>query len=196
VSSLERIDDFDTMKQAAALLEKENARLHKRLQAVLGENAALRGEEGAKQYELEVVRLQEQLAAMQRKLYGASSERRPKGEDAKKGKDKPTPPDGRREQKSLPIEEVVHELDEADQTCCACGNALCEWEGQSEDSEEIDVIVRSFVLKKHRRKKYRCKCGAAPQTAPGPLRMPGGGLYSIDFVIEVVLGKYWMHLPL
>jgi transposase len=184
------------MKQAAALLEKENARLHKRLQAILGENAALRGEDGAKQYELEVIRLQEQLAAMQRKLYGASSERRPKDKDKKKDKSKATPPDGRREQKSLPIEEVVHELDEADRVCCECGKGQCEWEGKSEDSDEIDVVVRSFVLKKHIRKKYRCECGAAPQTAPGPLRLPGGGLYSIDFVIEVVLGKYWMHLPL
>lgn len=196
MSSIERIDDFETMKQAARLLEKENARLHKRLQAVLNDNATLRGEDGAKQYELEVVRLQEQLAAMQRKLYGASSERRPRGAGNDDKKDKPKPPEGRREQKSLPIEEVVHELDEADRVCCECGNALCEWEGQSEDSEEIDLVVRSFVLKKHRRKKYRCTCGAAPQTAPGPLRLPGGGLYSIDFVIEVVLGKYWMHLPL
>jgi transposase len=75
VCSIDRIDDFDTTKQAAALLEKENAPLHKRLQAVLRENPALRGEDGAKQYELEVIRLQEQLAAMQPKLYGASSER-------------------------------------------------------------------------------------------------------------------------
>lgn len=196
MSSLDRIDDFDTMKQAAALLEKENERLHKRLGSMAKELAAARGEDGKKQYELEVVRLQEQLAAMQRKLYGASSERRPKDKGKKKDKSKATPPEGRREQKSLPIEEVVHELDEADRVCCECGNALCEWEGKSEDSEEIDLVVRSFVLKKHIRKKYRCECGAAPQTAPGPLRLPGGGLYSIDFVIEVVLGKYWLHLPL
>jgi len=195
VSSLARIDDFDTMKQAAALLEKENARLHKRLQAVLGENAALRGEDGAKQYELELVRLQEQLAAMQRRMYGASTERRPKDKE-KKNKPKAKPPEGRREQRSLPIEEVVHELDEADRECFECGGVQREWEGQSEDSEEIGIVVRSFMLKKHRRKKYRCECGAAPQTAPGPLRMPGGGLYSLDFVIEVVLGKYWLHLPL
>lgn len=193
---LEQIDDLDTMKQVATLLEKENTRLHKRLQAVLSENASLRGQDGQKQYELELVRLQEQLAAMQQKLYGASSERRPKDKDKKKGKDKPTPPTGRRQQKSLPFEEVKHELDEADRVCAECGNALCEWNGQTEDSEEIDVVVRNFVLKKHRRQKYRCTCGAAPVTAPGPLRLPGGGLYSIDFVIEVVLGKYWMHLPL
>jgi hypothetical protein len=39
---------------------------------------------------------------------------------------------------------VVHELDEADRVCCECGNPLCEWQGQDEDSEEIDLVVRSF----------------------------------------------------
>lgn len=193
---IDQIDDLDTAKQVATLLEKENARLHKRLQTVLAEMAELRGEEGHKQYELELLRLQEQLGAMRRKQYSASTERRTKGKGEQKAKDKATPPGGRREQKSLPIEEVTHKLDEADRVCVECGNALCEWAGQSEDSEEIDIVVRSFVLKRHVRQKYRCKCGAAPVTAPGPLRLPGGGLYSIDFAIEVVLGKYWMHLPL
>lgn len=197
MQSIERIDDFDTMKQVASLLEHENARLHKRLHALVTELATARGEQGHKQYELEVVRLQEQMAALQRKLFAASSERRAKGDkDQDKQKNKPTPPTGRREQKSLPIEEVTHELDEADRICTCCGEVLCEWDGQSEDSEEIDVVVRQFVLKKHRRKKYRCKCGAAPVTAELPLRMPGGGLYSLDFAIHVALGKYDLHLPL
>ena len=193
---IEQIEDFDTIKQAALLLEKENARLHKRLQALLSENAALRGEEGQKQYELELVRLQEQLNAMQRKMFGTSTERRPKGENKKKDKEKATPPSGRREQKSLPFEEVIHRLDDADCVCAECGKELRAWEGQTEDSEEIDVILRSFVIKKHCKQKYRCECGAAPVTAPGPLRLPGGGLYSINFAIEVAISKYWLHVPL
>ena len=44
------------------MLEKENARLHARLQALTLENAALRGQEGQAQYEIEIVRLQEQMA--------------------------------------------------------------------------------------------------------------------------------------
>lgn|GEM_PF-7011080 len=61
---------------------------------------------------------------------------------------------------------------------------------------EIDVVQRSFVLKKHVRRKYRCECGAAPVTSEGPLRMPGGGLYSLDFAIDVAFNKYSLHLPL
>ena len=130
------------------------------------------------------------------KLYGASTERRPKGKNKKQDKDKATPPSGRREQKSLPIEEVLHRLDDADCVCADCGKELCVWDGQTEDSEEIDIVARSFVLKKHRKQKYRCQCGAAPVTALCPLRLPGGGLYSIDFAIEVALSKYWLHVPL
>ena len=193
---IEQLDDLETAKQVAKLLEKENARLHKRLEALLAEIAELRGEDGKKSYQLELIRLQEQLAATQQKLFGASTERRPKGKKGKKAKPKAQPPKARREQKSLPIQEVWHKLDEADRPCVDCGKPMCEWKGQSEDTEEIDLVTRAFVLKKHRRQKYRCSCGTAPVTAPGPLRMPGGGLYSLDFAIEVVLGKYWMHLPL
>ena len=194
--SLEHIGDFDTMKQVATLLEKENARLHRRLQTLAEQLAAERGQQGNKQYELEVVRLQEQMAALQRKLFAASSERRPKDKPAGDDKAKADPPTGRREQKQLCIEEVIHELDEADRACVCCGKPLSQWQGQSQDSEEIDIVARQFVLKKHVRKKYRCNCGAAPVTADGPLRLPGGGLYSLDFVIQVVLDKYWLHLPL
>ena len=55
---IEQIADLDTAKQVAQLLEKENARLHERLSAMAKEMAALRGQDGHKQYELEIVRLQ------------------------------------------------------------------------------------------------------------------------------------------
>lgn len=192
---IENIADLDTARQVAQLLEKENTRLHKRLQAMALENAALRGQEGQAQYELEIVKLQEQVAALKHKVFAASSEKQKS--DAAQAKGKTTAaPDGAREQKALALEEVVHELDAADLACAQCGNALCEWPGQTEDCREIDLVQRSFVIKKHVRKKYRCKCGAAPVTADGPVRMPGGGLYSLDFAIEVAFGKYGLHLPL
>lgn len=196
---IEQITDLDTARQVAQLLDKENARLHTRLHALMLEIAALRGQEGQAQYELEVVRLQEQMAALNKKLFGVSSEKQNKAssEQAEPAeREKSTPPEARREQKTLPLQEVVHKLDDADLACAHCGKTLCEWTDQSEDNEEIDVVQRSFVLKKHKRQKYRCDCGAAPVTAEGPLRMPGGGLYSLDFAIEVAFGKYGLHLPL
>jgi transposase len=196
VPRIAQIDDLDTALEVAKLLEKENARLHARLEALVRENAALRGESGTRQFEIEIVRLQEQMAALQRKLFAASTEKQSKAKDPAAERSKPAPPDGRREQRNLPIEPVEHLLDDADKACVMCGNALCEWAGQEEETEEIDVVERRFVLKRHIRKKYRCQCGAAPLTADGPVRMPGGGLYSLDFAIHVAFGKYSLHLPL
>jgi transposase len=196
VPRIDDIDDLETAKRVAQLLEKENARLHDRLHALTLELAAARGQEGAAQYELQIVRLQEQLNSLNRRLFAASTEKQARANDAPEPREKAKPPAAAREQKQLPIVVVPHALDEADCTCVLCGKALLEWEGQEEECPEIDVVQRSFVLKKHVRKKYRCECGAAPVTADGPLRMPGGGLYSLDFAIEVAFGKYGLHIPL
>jgi hypothetical protein len=43
---------------------------------------------------------------------------------------------------------VEHTLDAADRACTLCGKELCEWKEQDEECAEIDVVQRSFVLKK------------------------------------------------
>jgi len=196
VLRIEKIADLDTAKRVAQLLEKENARLHQRLHALTLELAAERGELGSKQYEVEIIRLQEQLAALNKRLFSASTEKQTKPNAAPEPRPKTAPPEGAREQKELPRVEVPHELDGADRACTLCGKPLKEWVGQAEECREIDIVQRSFVHKTHVRKKYRCECGAAPVTAEGPLRMPGGGLYSLDFAIDVAFHKYGLHLPL
>ena len=32
------------------------------------------------------------------------------------------------------------------------------WTGQQEEVEKVDIVRRAFVLKKHVRTKYRCRC--------------------------------------
>lgn len=66
----------------------------------------------------------------------------------------------------------------------------------AEETEEIDVVAREFVLNKHVRKKYRCRCGACVETAPMPRRLVPGGRYSLAFAIAVAISKYADHLPL
>jgi transposase len=73
---------------------------------------------------------------------------------------------------------------------------MAEWPGQTEDSEEISVIERRFVVTTHKRQKYRCRCNAAILTAPGPLKLIEGGRYSLAFAVEVAVQKYAEHLPL
>ena len=61
-------------------------------------------------------------------------------------------------------------------------------EGNTDDSDEVDVIERRFVIVRHRRQKYRCACGHC-ETAIGPRRWLSGGRYSAAFAIAVVVGK-------
>ena len=71
--------------------------------------------------------------------------------------------------------EVVHELDEPDQACRSCGGVLSSrWTGRFEEADEIDVVERSFRIVRHKRQKYRCRCGAGIETALGPRQARGG----------------------
>src|SRR5438552_599201 len=64
------------------------------------------------------------------------------------------------------------------------------------ESEEIDVVERSFRLVRHKRQKYTCRCGECIDTALGPPRLIPGGRYSVDFAVAVAVAKYGDHMPL
>jgi len=186
--------DIERLRQAALLLERENARLFGRLETLAAELREARGEE-AQSLQLEIAHLKEQLASRTKALFGDSSERRPCAEQRTKNKEANLG-HGPREQKALPIVEVVHELDEPDQACPSCGGDLEPMAGQFEEAEEIDVVERSFRIVRHKRQKYRCRCGAGIETALGPDKLVAGGRYSIDFAVDVAIAKFADHLPL
>jgi transposase len=188
--------DPEILRRAALLLENENRALSARLAEALEELSALKGTtDGAQQ----VIRgLEEQIAKLVKKIFGTSSERsahETSTHDEAKEK-KPRRGHGPRAQPDLPIIDVVHDLDEADKMCPSCGGELEEMAGQFEDGPEIDVIPTRFVIKNHKKKKYRCACGGCVETAPGPEKLVPGGRYSVGFAIHVAVSKYCDHLPL
>jgi transposase len=103
---------------------------------------------------------------------------------------------GPRPQPGLETRERAWDLDEADRICRACGGALEPFPQADELAEEIDVEARHFVKRVHRRRAYRCRCGACIETAPGPDKLTAGGRYSVDFAITVATAKYLEHQPL
>ena len=163
--------DPAVLRQAVALLEAENRRLLTRVMELTKALLAAQGKDRiALQVELEG--LQAQLEKKNRMLFGDSSERR-EGDDG----DKPKPKEraakkghGHREQPQLRIVEEPHVLAEADLVCVMCKGTLEEMNGQAETTEEVDVIAREFVIRKHVRQKYRCRCGECIETAPMPLK--------------------------
>jgi transposase len=198
---VQEIRDPEMLRQAAVLLERENAKLHAKLRALVEELARLRGD-ALLTAQHELAFLKELLAQREHALFGPSSEQRPRPEAPA-----PTPPPAPRRghgptaQPRLPIVEQVHELDAADRTCPQCGGTLQEMKGQTEDSEEISIVERQFVVVKHQRQKYRCACNGCVDTAPAPPRLAArpdvrGHRYAPAFAVEVAIDKYLDHLPL
>lgn len=190
--------DIKLLRQTALVLEHENERLHQRIGELVAALAKAQGQDASTQLQLELLQLNEQLAAQRKALFGRSSERRspPQTGDAEKTPKPPRTGHGPRAQAALPLVETVHTLDAPDQICTACGGALSEMAGQFEESEEIDVVERSFRIVRHKRQKYRCACGGCIDTALGPPKLIPGGRYSIDFAVAVAVAKFVDHLPL
>lgn len=187
----------DVLRQAAVLLEQENRKLAAKVVRLTQENLTLSGK-GQQELALKLEELEQQLAAVRQRLFGEKSEKRPRREEAAgaAGEGESRRGHGPRAQPELPIIEKLHTLEPADETCPACGGTLEPWEGQAEESEEIDVVERQFVLVKHRRQKYRCGCQGHVETAEGPLKLQEGSRYSVGFAVEVASAKYLDHLPL
>ncbi len=191
---LVRENDIDILRQKAMLLQRENDLLHKRLQELAEALDKTRGQDAAT-LQQELALLEEKLAAQRQELFGKSSEKRPQ-ESAAKPARQPQPGHGPRQQPELPVVEQIHELDEADKVCPACGGDLRPMAGQFEQADEVDVVQRTFRIVRHKRQKYRCGCGGCVDTALGPPKLVPGGRYSVAFAAHVATAKYADHLPL
>ena len=192
--TLDQIDDIELLRKAALLLQEDNKKLVRLIAKMKEELHALRGGD-PEQLKLAIADLEQQLAKRNQMLFGDKSEKRPGAKELKAEK-APKTGHGPRQQLLLPEIEQVHLLDQADQVCSSCGGGLELWDGQHETSEEVDVVELKYVLKKHLRQKYRCRCGACIETAPGPQKLFAGARYSIDFALSVAIAKYADHLPL
>ena len=191
---LEREKDPNVLRQVAQLQEAELKRLRARLQQALGELARLKNQSPSA-LQQELIALQELIAQREHALFGRSSEKR-SATPAAAAAAAPQRGHGPREQPELPVVPREHLLDTADQMCPSCGGVLSPWIGKTEDSEEIDVIERQYVVVKHVRQKYRCRCGSCVETALGPVKLRPGNRYSVNFAASVAVAKYLDHLPL
>ena len=115
----------EVLREVARLQQQEIEKLHHRLGELAAALAKATGEDATQALQLELLRLREQLAAREHKLFGRSSEqRRAPGTNASPP-DGATPPaparrgHGPRSQPPLPLVELVHTLDEPDRACPA-----------------------------------------------------------------------------
>ena len=188
----ERESDIEILRSKASLVQRENDVLHRKLVELKERLQTLEGS-AASSLQQELDLLAEQLRAQRHREFAQSSERR--GQVKPDKERAPQTGHGPTEQPNLPIEELEHPIEKLDD-CPLCGETVELWTGQTEDSEEVTVIERKFVVHKHKRHKARCKCGGHVQTAPGPNRLISGGRYSMAFALAVALDKYLKHMPL
>lgn len=153
---LEREKDPEVLRQAVALLEAENRRLVARVMELTRDLLAAQGRDRVA-LQIEIESLQAELEKKNRMLFGQSSERRAPGADKDTKDARPKTGHGPREQPQLRLVVDAHAIDVSDRTCSVCNGTLEEMGDQAEESEEIDVIAREFVRRKHVRKKYRCQ---------------------------------------
>lgn len=198
-------NDLETVRAAALLLESENQRLVQKNITLTRQLLELQGK-SPEQLELKLAELEGQLAKRNQMLFGEKSEKRGKAPNSTSEEAKQCG-HGRKEQPELETVVVEIGLPFAIQTesgvqpvepvvCEHCHKAVAEWPGQFEESEEIDVVARQFVLKKIQRKKACCECHRTIITAPCPPKLFEGARYSIDFALCVVVSKYLDHQPL
>jgi len=192
--TIDEVDDIEVLRRAAKVLEAENLVMSKmivKLKRELFEMKHGRPE----QLMLQIAELEDQLARRNKLLFGDKSEKRPASKAADESPKKQTG-HGRREQPELEEVQQVHVVNVESDSCDLCGGSLSASEGFFDQSEEIDIIERKFVIKKHIRQKYTCDCGSCIKTAPGPLKLFDGARYSINFALHVAINKYADHLPL
>jgi transposase len=188
--------NLETLRQISILLDNENKRLTERIQKLTLEIARLHGFDDKQRAQLELSLLQE-LEKVRENLF-LLDKNKSEGVDANEAKKK-NPPKGHgpRAQPNLPcIELPPFELADDDKDCKVCGLRVDEMAGQFEESEIVTVVHREFRVERVRQQKYRCRCNANVVTAPGPEKLIPGGRYSVEFAVEVAVGKYADHLPL
>lgn len=184
--------DIRVLRQVALLQDREIQRLHTRLAQLL---TAAGADVVAIQGELEALTIQ--LAQRTQALFGTSSEKRPRDEGATAPRaPRPRRGHGPTAQPRLPVVEQRFTLPDDQTACPACHGTLTPMAGQVEASDEITVIERQFVVTRHLRQKYRCRCNGHVATAPGPVKLQAGAHYAPAFAIEVASSKYLDHLPL
>lgn len=96
---------------------------------------------------------------------------------------------------TLTDKEIEHELESL--ICPHCGkNEIDELKGAFEESSEIDVNTTYYILKRHKRKKYKCRHCKALVTANGPTKLVEGGSFSLQMAVQIASDKFEHHIPL
>ena len=150
-------------------------------------------------------KLAEELLLMKKQIFDSKQEKKEnKARNQKKKRRKGNLPHNQSKNKKVEDEEfdlaqeVVEYNLEDDNKCPKCGgeNCLHPMNNCAEESTEIKVIERRYILKRHKRQKYSCKGCNNIITAQGGVKLTPGSEFSIQIATQIACDKYEDHLPL
>ena len=149
-------------------------------------------------------KLAEELLLIKKRIFDSKQEKKANKARNHKKKKKGNLPHNKPKNKRIEMEEV--DLDEEvvgyklenENKCPKCGgeDGISPMNNCFEESTEMEVIERRYILKRHKRQKYSCKCCNNIVTAPGGVKLTPGGEFSIQIATQVACDKYEDHLPL
>lgn len=141
---------------------------------------------------------------LEQRLYGKKSEKsshvsRPQQQPSarKRGQQKGAPGHGRTERSQLPVVDEIHDLDEDEKHCSACGKPFVPF-AKTEVSQIVEIQVRAHIRKIIRRQYLKgCDCEGAPgliTAAAAPRVIPKSDV-GVSVWTEVLLDKYLHSCP-
>jgi transposase len=146
-------------------------------------------------------KLSEELKNLRERVFNSKQERKankPSNKKRKKGK----LPHNRSQNNALDCQEIdlddeVYEYTIDAGSCPHCGSdKFYKMNNCFEESDEIEVVERKYLIKRHKRQKYSCKCCNKISTAEGGAKLTPGGEYTIQLATQIACDKYEDHLPL
>lgn len=192
--------DKDFLREAGKMLQGEVIRLRiENIQLSLKEQ---RDEEIRK-------KLTGELLVLRRKIFDSKQEKKEKlkGLKKKKKKEKIDLLHNQNENKNdieknsqkeieLTSEEVEYEHKSSCCPHCSDEHGLEEMNNLFEESTEFDVNHTYYILKRHKKKKYKCRSCRKITTAKGNRKLTPGSKFSVQIAAKVACDKFQYHIPL
>jgi transposase len=145
--------------------------------------------------------LEAKVAALEKRVYGRSSERMPAVQQLLRRERAGADNEARRRQAlekrrqraarraEAPTREVHHPVPEAQRICPACGSDELKPLGRGGTTELYEYIPARFEKQVHVQQTLACACGKGVVMAPAPPKVVDRGEYGPGFIAHVVASK-------
>jgi len=147
-------------------------------------------------------KLEEELKNLRKRVFDSRQERKANKPKNHKKRKKGNIPHNKSKNENIDdfeidLEEEIIDYKIEESSCPSCGgDSFFEMNNCFEESNEIEVIERQYIIKRHKRQKYSCKCCNKIITAKGGVKLTPGGEYSIQLATQISCDKFEDHLPL